>query len=125
MSWLKNKILEGDKGLGDTVERFTKATGIKNLVEKISEFTGKDCGCKKRKNLLNKMFSYNSLDNHNKNTLDVLIQSERDKDHKWKAITNIKNTQFIRLTNENLDKEISALQDNIKANIQDWSKNYV
>ena len=45
-----------DKGLGDTIERFTKATGIKKMVDKV---TGeKDCGCNKRKNKLNSMFSY-------------------------------------------------------------------
>ena len=43
-----------DKGLGDTIERFTKATGIKALVDKIPG----DCGCNKRKKKLNNLFSY-------------------------------------------------------------------
>jgi hypothetical protein len=44
------------KGLGDTIEKITKTTGIKKVVEKI---TGKkDCGCKKRKEALNKAFPY-------------------------------------------------------------------
>jgi len=44
------------RGLGDTIEMFTKVTGIKKVVEKI---TGeKDCGCKKRKEALNKKFPY-------------------------------------------------------------------
>ena len=38
-----------DKGLGDTIERFTKATGIKKLADKIPG----GCGCKKRKENLN------------------------------------------------------------------------
>lgn len=46
------------EGLGDTVEKITRATGIKNVVDKISEKTGKDCGCKKRKEALNRMFPY-------------------------------------------------------------------
>jgi len=46
----KNK----DQGFGDTLERFTKATGIKKIVEK----TTKDCGCNKRKEKLNKLFPY-------------------------------------------------------------------
>lgn len=29
-----------DKGLGDTVERFTKATGVKKVVETISKKNG-------------------------------------------------------------------------------------
>ena len=44
------------KGLGDTVEKFTKATGIKKVVDTVSKAMGKDCGCKGRKDKLNKMF---------------------------------------------------------------------
>lgn len=42
------------KGLGDSVEKFTKATGIKKLVNSITD----DCGCNKRKEALNKAFPY-------------------------------------------------------------------
>ena len=45
-------------GFGDTVEAITKATGIKKVVDKISKATGKDCGCDKRKEYLNKKFPY-------------------------------------------------------------------
>jgi hypothetical protein len=41
------------KGLGDTIEKVTTATGIKKVVKKISEKTGKDCGCNERKNSMN------------------------------------------------------------------------
>lgn len=41
------------KGLGDTIEKFTTATGVKKVVDTISEITGKDCGCSKKKKLLN------------------------------------------------------------------------
>ena len=43
------------KGLGDTVEKITKATGIKSLFDTV---TGGDCGCKERKEKLNKKFPY-------------------------------------------------------------------
>ena len=43
------------KGLGDTIAKITKATGIKALVKKIPG----DCGCNKRQDKLNKMFPYN------------------------------------------------------------------
>ena len=47
------------KGLGDTVEKFTKATGIKKAVDVVSKAMGKkDCGCKGLKDKLNKMFPY-------------------------------------------------------------------
>ena len=41
------------QGLGDTIEKITTATGIKKVVKKISEKTGKDCGCGKRKESFN------------------------------------------------------------------------
>jgi len=39
------------KGLGDTVEKVIKITGLNRSAPK-------DCGCKKRKEKLNKMFPY-------------------------------------------------------------------
>jgi hypothetical protein len=51
----KNK----SKGLGDTIEKITKATGIKKAVDKFSKITGKDCGCEERKQVLNRLFPYN------------------------------------------------------------------
>lgn len=48
------------KGLGDTVEKITAATGIKYVVEKAAERLKKDCGCNKRKEALNQMFPYNN-----------------------------------------------------------------
>ena len=46
------------KGLGDTIERITKATGIKAVVDKVSEITGIDCKCQERKEALNKLYPY-------------------------------------------------------------------
>jgi hypothetical protein len=46
------------KGFGDTIEKITTTTGIKKVVDAVSEATGKDCGCKARKDKLNKMFPY-------------------------------------------------------------------
>ena len=43
------------RGLGDLVERVTEKTGIKSLVEKV---TGKDCGCNKRRDILNKLVPF-------------------------------------------------------------------
>tara|TARA_B100000287_G_scaffold110202_1_gene102570 strand:- start:32824 stop:32994 length:171 start_codon:yes stop_codon:yes gene_type:complete len=51
------------KGLGDSVEKFTKATGLKTLMEISMESFGvkkKDCGCNKRKKWLNEQFPYNN-----------------------------------------------------------------
>lgn len=46
------------KGLGDDIEKFTKATGIKSVVDKVSEGLNIPCGCKGRKDALNKIFPY-------------------------------------------------------------------
>jgi len=66
------------KGLGDTVEKFTKATGIKKVVDKISEKTGKDCGCKKRKELLNNMFPYQAKKIKTVNRSDINTEIPRN-----------------------------------------------
>ena len=42
------------KGLGDTIDKITNATGIKKLVDKLPW----DCGCENRKEMLNKAFPY-------------------------------------------------------------------
>ena len=46
------------KGLRDTIEKITQATGIKALTQAVNKTTGKDCGCNKRKEFLNKKFPY-------------------------------------------------------------------
>ena len=60
------------KGLGDTIEKITTATGVKKFVHKITEVTGiksltelatkaigmSDCGCNNRRNWLNQKFTY-------------------------------------------------------------------
>lgn len=42
------------RGLGDTVAKITRATGIERAVKWLSEITGMDCGCEKRREWLNK-----------------------------------------------------------------------
>ena len=41
------------KGLGDTIEKITTVTGIKKAVDTVSKVTGRECGCRKRKENLN------------------------------------------------------------------------
>ena len=43
------------KGLGDSIEKVLKKTGIDKLAKKV---LGDDCGCEERKKALNKMFPY-------------------------------------------------------------------
>jgi len=48
------------RGLGDTIEKVTKATGIKKVVNAVSKATGKPCGCAERRDSLNRKFPYNN-----------------------------------------------------------------
>ena len=60
-TWLEIKQSQIDNqvtGAGDVVEAFTKATGIKRVVEKVAEVTGKPCGCSERRDSLNRKFPY-------------------------------------------------------------------
>ena len=55
----KSNYMEKSKGLGDSIEKITKATGIKKVVDTVSKITKKSCNCGKRKDTLNRFFSYN------------------------------------------------------------------
>jgi aldehyde:ferredoxin oxidoreductase len=46
------------KGLGDTISKISKATGIKKIVDTVAEATNSSCGCDERQSLLNKWFPY-------------------------------------------------------------------
>jgi len=49
---------EESKGIGDTIAKFTHATGLDKLADTIAKAVGEeDCGCKTRKTL-NEMFPY-------------------------------------------------------------------
>lgn len=51
----KKKFNEDSKGVGDTIEKITEATGIKKAVKFLA---GEDCGCDERKDKLNYLFPY-------------------------------------------------------------------
>ena len=59
---LKFNYMKKSKGLGDTIEKITKATGIKSFTEILANNgvfgEKKDCSCDKRKDQLNKAFPY-------------------------------------------------------------------
>jgi hypothetical protein len=46
------------RGLGDSIEKITKATGIKKVVDTVSKVTKKPCGCGQRRDTLNRLFPY-------------------------------------------------------------------
>ncbi len=47
------------RGLGDSIHKFTKATGIKSVVDKVSQGLNIPCGCEARQEALNRMVPYN------------------------------------------------------------------
>ncbi|MBN1486164.1 MAG: hypothetical protein JW981_00905 [Anaerolineae bacterium] len=50
--------IKAGKLIGDTFARFTHATGMDRLAEKYTEKTGRDCGCDKRRVILDKLFPF-------------------------------------------------------------------
>lgn len=54
----KRNFSQPSRGLGDSIEKFTKATGIKSAVNKVSNAIGKDCGCNERRDTLNRVFPF-------------------------------------------------------------------
>lgn len=64
--------------MGDDIEKITKATGIKKVVDTFAELTGIDCGCEARKEKLNKLFPKKTqplcLEENEYNTLKAFFQ---------------------------------------------------
>ena len=56
------KQLKRMDGLGDLIEAATEATGIKKAVETVAKARGKDCGCQRRRDKLNKMIPFRGAD---------------------------------------------------------------
>ena len=84
--WVKNHE-EKSSGVGDTIEKITKVTGINKLAKWA---LGEDCGCDDRKKTLNHIFPYqkpnclteseynylNELFSKPKNTVSSKVQAE-------------------------------------------------
>ena len=73
------KPTQKSRGLGDTVEKVTKATGIKTVVKWLA---GEDCGCDERKEKLNKMFPY--------------FKPECMTENEYEIFTDLKDKQVVR-----------------------------
>jgi len=54
----KNPEIKRSRGLGDTIQRVAKRTGVYDLIKSMSEMAGIDCGCEDRKDVMNKIFPY-------------------------------------------------------------------
>ena len=56
------------KGLGDSIEKALKATGIDKVAKKV---LGDDCGCEDRKKTLNAMFPYSKVRQFTEDELSI------------------------------------------------------
>jgi hypothetical protein len=88
------------KGLGDTIAKITKATGI----DKVAKFVmGEDCGCDERKEKLNKLFPYakpKCLTEEEFNTLDTYFEKNTD------TLTSEEQLSFIAINNRVLEQNL-------------------
>ena len=89
------------KGLGDTIAKITKATGI----DKVAKFVlGEDCGCDERKEKLNKLFPYAKplcLTEDEFNTLDTYFKQNTN------TLTSDEQTSLIAINNRVLNQKLT------------------
>jgi|TARA_R110001592_G_scaffold247354_1_gene509449 hypothetical protein len=50
--------MKKSRGLGDSIEKITKKTGVKTMVDVISKGLNVPCGCEGRRDALNTIFPY-------------------------------------------------------------------
>ncbi len=84
--WVASKNNQSE-GLGDTIEKITEATGIKKAVEFIA---GKDCGCDKRKEKLNKLFPYKKPECLTEEEYNYLVEEMRVAKNVISQLTQVK-----------------------------------
>ena len=99
----KKIVVNRQIDLGDMIEEVTKATGIKKLVEVFTD--GKDCGCDKRKEKLNKIkagrnIKVNCFTKYEYNTYDLFVKTRTIKILEDKTGTGtLQNEQIVFLSN--------------------------
>ena len=71
--WVKRQ-----KGLGDTIEKITEATGIKKAVKAVF---GNDCGCEERKQLLNVLKPYHCFTEQEFNYFQEYLNERHNPKH--------------------------------------------
>lgn len=74
---------QGSTGLGDTVEKITKKTGIKKVVDKIFDKLGTDCGCDDRKKKMNALFRYEKPECFNEEDFNVVHEAVTTRKNKF------------------------------------------
>ena len=73
---------KGSTGLGDDIEKITKKTGIKKVVDTVFQKLEKSCGCEERKIKLNEIFRYEKPECFNEEDFNVVrnaVESNQNK----------------------------------------------
>jgi hypothetical protein len=120
----KKSVEKQSKGLGDTIAKITKATGIDKVVKFIA---GEDCGCDERQESFNKDFKYKKVRCLNEDDYKYLTNFLANKgttigyDDKFKVI-GIYN--YVFSTNEKRTTSCSSCISKIVKNLERYMKNY-
>lgn len=120
----KKSVEEQSKGLGDTIAKITKATGIDKVVKFIA---GEDCGCDERKEKLNKEFKYRNVRCLKEDDYKYLTNFLANKgttisyDDRFRVI-GIYN--YVFSTNEKRTTSCSSCISKIVKNLERYMKNY-
>ena len=106
------------KGLGDTIAKVTKVTGIEKVVKFIA---GEDCGCEERRIKLNKLFPYNKPECLQEQEYTFL--KEFFKVNKT-SLTEQEQVQLIQISNRELhtNREISSCSSCVRELIADCKR---
>lgn len=116
------KMAKPSKGLGDTISKITKATGIDKVAKAV---LGDDCGCDERKKKLNQMFPYNKVRQFTEDELK--IYEEVLPRLKGGTITGQDQSTLIRLYNKvfNSNKQPSSCSSCVQQTLAKLAKVYV
>ncbi len=120
----RNNVESQSKGLGDTIAKITKVTGIDKVVKFIA---GEDCGCSERQERFNKDFKYKNVKCLKEDDYKYLSNFLANKgstisyDDKVRVI-GIYN--YVFSTNEKRTTSCSSCISKIVKNLERYMKNY-
>ena len=103
-------------GLGDQIEKVTKATGIKKAVDAVFDAMGKDCGCDKRKEKLNEAFPSNKPECFNEEEFN-LIKTAVERNKNTFNFTADETKAYTAIYNRVFDKEVRCIPCSFKNTI--------
>lgn len=108
------------RGLGDTITKITKATGIDKVVKALWD----DCGCEERANQLNKLFPYSKP--------NCLTEKEHKQLHKFyqkkpSVVTSMQQDRLLLIYNRVLNKNqsLSNCDSCVRNMVRELEKIYV